>query len=154
MIRSAVDADTASIIGVAVDAGLFSTDEAVFLEDEFKKHFSANDAGGHLLVMDIDGETAGVAYLEPAKATDSAWYLVMIAIRAAVQGKGHGRALITYAESLLKEDNQRILFVETSGSDDFAQTREFYLKCGYEREAQIRDYFAAGEDMVLFRKLL
>jgi ribosomal protein S18 acetylase RimI-like enzyme len=154
MIRSAAETDIASIIDVAIDAGLFSPDEAMFLEDELKKHFSANTGDSYLLVIELDGDPVGGAYLELAKATDGAWYLMMIAIRAIVQGRGHGRALITYAESLLKEDNQRILFVETSGTDGFAQTREFYLKCGYEREAQVRDYYATDEDMVLFRKLL
>jgi len=46
------------------------------------------------------------------------------------------------------------VLVETSGSSDFERTRAFYAKCGYEAEARIRDYYAAGEAMVMFRKAL
>ncbi len=59
-----------------------------------------------------------------------------------------------YVEKTLQESGQRVLLVETSGSEDFALTRKFYTKCGYEQEARVRDYYAAGEDMVLFRKVL
>jgi len=46
------------------------------------------------------------------------------------------------------------LLVETAGTPDYARTRGFYAKCGYEEEARVRDYYAAGVDMVLFRKTL
>jgi RimJ/RimL family protein N-acetyltransferase len=47
-----------------------------------------------------------------------------------------------------------MLLVETSGLPDFERTRAFYLKCGYEEEAHIRDFYATGEDKVVFRKVL
>ncbi len=48
----------------------------------------------------------------------------------------------------------RMLLVETSGLPDFERTRAFYRKCGYEEEARIRDFYAAGDDKVVFRKVL
>lgn len=57
-------------------------------------------------------------------------------------------------EDELRADGQRLLLVETSGLADFALTRQFYAKLGYEEEARVRDYFADGDDMVLFRKAL
>ncbi|MEM9508310.1 MAG: GNAT family N-acetyltransferase, partial [Cyanobacteria bacterium P01_E01_bin.35] len=30
----------------------------------------------------------------------------------------------------------------------------FYRKCGYEQEAQIREFYQAGEDKIIFRKSL
>jgi len=59
-----------------------------------------------------------------------------------------------YIENVLQAEGQRILLVETSGMPDFALTRRFYTKLGYEEEARVRDYFSAGDDMVLFRKVL
>lgn len=59
-----------------------------------------------------------------------------------------------HVEQALQTGGQRVLLVEKSGLPDFTLTRKFYAKCGYEEEARIRDYYAAGDDMVLFRKAL
>jgi hypothetical protein len=48
----------------------------------------------------------------------------------------------------------RMLIVETSGSPDFERTRKFYIQCGYEEEARIRDFYATDDDKVVFRKVL
>jgi ribosomal protein S18 acetylase RimI-like enzyme len=94
------------------------------------------------------------AYYEPARATDGTWYLTLIAVRREVQGQGRGAALLHDVEHLLQAQGQRVLLVETSGLPAFARTRTFYTKCGYVEEARVRDYYAAGDDMVLFRKVL
>jgi ribosomal protein S18 acetylase RimI-like enzyme len=57
-------------------------------------------------------------------------------------------------EDALQVSGQRVLLVETSGLPEFALTRKFYARCGYEEEARVRDYYAAGNDMVVFRKVL
>lgn len=117
-------------------------------------YFGGNRDQGHICVLAVEDEPVGVAYYQPALATDRTWYLTMIGVRRDKQGQGHGAALIEYAEKTLQESGQRVLLVETSGSEDFALTRKFYAKCGYEQEARVRDYYTAGEDMVLFRKVL
>lgn len=48
----------------------------------------------------------------------------------------------------------RMLIVETSGLPSFSGTRAFYVKCGCEEEGRIRDFYAAGEDKIVFRKVL
>ena len=58
------------------------------------------------------------------------------------------------AEQHLRSKGQRNLIVDTSGTDDFALTRRFYAQNGYEEEAPIRDFWAAGDDKVIFRKAL
>jgi hypothetical protein len=36
----------------------------------------------------------------------------------------------------------------------FARTRAFYLREGYAQEARIREFYAVGEDKIVFRKAL
>lgn len=80
--------------------------------------------------------------------------MLALAIHPDLQGRGLGAALVTAAEGNLKERGQRLIIVDTSGTDDFALTRKFYAQNGYEEEARIRDFWASGDDKVTFRKAL
>jgi ribosomal protein S18 acetylase RimI-like enzyme len=99
-----------------------------------------------------NGEIIGVAYCEPERMTDQTWNLQLIAIHPDHQGQGHGGKLLCHVEETLKARSGRMLLVETLASFDLAQA--FYRKHGYEEEACIRDFYAAGEDKVVFRKVL
>jgi ribosomal protein S18 acetylase RimI-like enzyme len=62
--------------------------------------------------------------------------------------------LLGHVEQALTARGGRLLLVETSGLPSFERTRAFYRKCGYEEEARIRDFYAAGVDKVVYRKAL
>lgn len=105
-----------------------------------------------LTISKDNGETIGVAYCEPERMTDQTWNLQLIAVHPDYQGQGHGGELLRYVEETLKARGGRMLLVETLASFDLAQS--FYKKYGYEEEARIRDFYAASEDKVVFRKIL
>lgn len=96
----------------------------------------------------------GVAYYVPEQMTDGTWNLLLIAVDPDAHGQGIGSTLLRHVETELAGEDVRILLVETSGVPDFARTRGFYEMLGYDREARIRDYYAAGDDKVIFRKAL
>ena len=140
---------------IAVASGLFPAEDAAVVDAMMAGYEAGGRAAGHRCLIDEDDRVAvGVAYVQPVIATVGTWNLTMIAVRPAHQGRGRGAALLRQVEDALRADRQRLLLVETSGSDGFARTRAFYRRCGYDEEARIREYYAAGEDMVLFRKAL
>jgi len=47
-----------------------------------------------------------------------------------------------------------LVIVETSSRSDYAPTRAFYAALAYEQVARIRDYYAPGDDLVVFGKYL
>ena len=75
-------------------------------------------------------------------------------MRPDYQGQGRGAALLRHVEEKLSLQGERLLLVETSGVDSFERTRRFYQGCGYEPEARIRDYYAPGDEKIIFRKVL
>jgi len=155
LIRPITRKDSAAVVSLAVSAGLFPPDDTAVLESMLAAYFDGGSGDGSVCVLhEEEGVPLGVAYYEPAKATDGVWYLTMIAVRHDAQGRGRGTALLRHVEGALRAADQRLLLVETSDSADFAGARAFYPKCGYEEEARVRDYWAAGEDMILFRKAL
>jgi ribosomal protein S18 acetylase RimI-like enzyme len=52
------------------------------------------------------------------------------------------------------EDVARVLIVETSSTDQYARTRTFYRKLGYDEEARIRQFYGPSDDKVVFWKSL
>jgi ribosomal protein S18 acetylase RimI-like enzyme len=95
-----------------------------------------------------------LAYVAPERMTDGTWNLYLIAVHPGRQGRGIGTALLRHVEHALAARGARVLLVETSGLPAFARTRAFYRANGYDEEARVREFYAAGEDKVVFRKAL
>jgi ribosomal protein S18 acetylase RimI-like enzyme len=106
------------------------------------------------ITKEIDGVPVAVAYFAPEKLTNGTYNLYLIAIHNPYQGMGIGKQIMGYVEKYLKELGKRILIVETSGLPQFEMTRDFYIQCGYNKEAVIRDFYNEGEDKIVYWKKL
>jgi ribosomal protein S18 acetylase RimI-like enzyme len=143
-------ADLPELKSVIDATGLFPSN---MLDDMTADYFGANAQGEHWLTSDDDKPIA-IAYVAPERMTEGTWNMLLIAVHPNQQGKGVGSSVMAYAERILTEQGARVLLVETSGLPEYESTRSFYEKCGYEREARIRDFYQAGEDKIIFRKAL
>lgn len=106
------------------------------------------------LTCNVDGRAVGFCYTAPEELADGTWNMLALAVLPDFQGRSLGAALVKALEQNLRGKGQRILIVDTSSKVEFARTREFYIKNLYEEEARIRDFWAEGDDKVIFRKAL
>lgn len=150
MIRPTAAEDTTALLALAEATGLFPPEGLQMMAEAYE---SNHDADSFWLTDDDDGPV-GVAYCEPERMTDGTWNLQMILVHPNRQGQGRGTKLLQHVEQTVTQRNGRMLIIDTSGVPEFEQTRAFYKKCGYETEARIRDFYAAGDDKVVFRKVL
>jgi len=146
LIRRIRNDDSAAVIDLVIAAGMFSADDAWLVEGVLADYFDGKEDDGHVCVIDDEHGTLGVAYYQPKTAADRVWDLTMIAVQPAHQGQGRGAAMLRRVEEDLRARGQR--------SPQYDRTRAFYLRCGYEEEARIRDYWTAGDDLIVFRKTL
>ncbi len=154
LIRPATREDSAAVIDLVIAVEMFSADDARLVEGMLAEYFDANKDDGHVCMIDDEGGPLGVAYYQPESAADRVWDLTMIAVQPDRQGQGRGAAMLRRVEEDLRARGQRLLLVDTSASPQYDRTRAFYVKCGYEEEARIRNYWTAGDDLVVFRKAL
>jgi GNAT superfamily N-acetyltransferase len=155
MIRPVTQPDTAAVVALTVASELFTPEESGVVETMLTDYFTGREAEGHTCVVDeVDGDLLAVAYYEPVTATDRTWELTMIGVRRDRHRQGRGAELLQHVEDDLRSRDQRLLVIETSALPAFARARAYYLARGYDEEARVRDYFEAGDDMVLFRKSL
>ncbi|MGP8079011.1 MAG: GNAT family N-acetyltransferase [Dehalococcoidales bacterium] len=116
-----------------------------FLEEEQR-------SGYHIYVADLDGEIAGYVCYGDTPLTEATWDLYWIAVANNKQGFGIGRILMQHAEDDIKRMHGRLIMVETSGKPDYNKTRRFYERLNYQKVCQIPDYYAPGDDLVLYSK--
>ena len=149
-IRALDRADLPSVSVILDATGLFPSD----LLEPMAEPFLAEDAPHHWLVACDPDKVVGFAYAEPERMTDGTFNLLAIAVDPAVQRGGIGKALVNGLIDRLGQQGGRVLIVETSSLDDFADTRSFYAGQAFSEEARIRDFYAEGEDKILFWKHL
>jgi ribosomal protein S18 acetylase RimI-like enzyme len=153
MIRATVPADTPVLLPLAEGTGVFRPLEIQALKEVLDDYHQSNQAFGHRCVTYVqDGQIVGFAYYAPAAMTDRSWYLYWIAVSHQVQARGIGGALLHHVEQDVRARQGRILLAETSSLPHYDLTRRFYVKHGYQIEATLRDYYADGDDMLVFRK--
>ncbi|MEM9675337.1 MAG: GNAT family N-acetyltransferase [Cyclobacteriaceae bacterium] len=150
-IRKVKPTDINGLKSVIASSKLFPSS---LLEDMIANYFNNPSSEEIWLTKDDKGAPIAVAYCAPEKMTEGTYNLYLIAVHKNQQGKGIGAKIMTHIEELLRRDGQRVLIVETSSLPEFELTRKFYDKCGYEREAVIRDFYQEGEDKIVFWKKL
>jgi ribosomal protein S18 acetylase RimI-like enzyme len=154
MIRLTTPDDTTALIALAAASGLFDPNQTDDLAQMLDKHFRDRNETQDIWLTDYDNEPVGIAYIAPERMTEGTWNLYLIAVHPDRQKQGRGKALLSHVEQMLMERGERILLVETAGTDDFEYVREFYRQNGYEEEARIREFYTAGIDKIVFRKAL
>jgi ribosomal protein S18 acetylase RimI-like enzyme len=99
-----------------------------------------------------DGALAGFVCYGPTPATDGTCDVYWIAVRHDAQGRGVGRALLAHTEETVRRSGARLVVIETSGGGRYDGTRAFYERAGYDELARVRDFYAPGEDRVVFAR--
>ena len=92
----------------------------------------------------------GFACYGPRPLTRGTFDLYWIAVRCTAQGRGVGGALLQRVAQEVRAMGGRMIVAETSGRPDYAPTRRFYETHGYVREATITDFYAPGDDLVIY----
>lgn len=154
MIRLTTLDDVTALIALAEASGLFDPSQTEDLAQMLDRHFSDKNETQDLWFTDYDNEPVAMAYVAPERMTEGTWNLYLIAVHPHHQRQGRGKSLLRHVEQMLTERGERVLLVETSGTEDFEYVREFYRKSGYEEEARIRGFYATGVDKIVFRKAL
>ncbi len=106
------------------------------------------------LTCEVEGSAIGFCYAVPEQLAEGTWNMLAIAVLPSKQGSGAGCAIVKELEAKLAAGGHRVLIADTSGTDEFVRTREFYRKNGYTEEARIRDFWVKGDDKVVFWKSL
>lgn len=108
----------------------------------------------YLLFCAVDDrdQPQGYVCFGPTPLTDAVWDLYWIAVAPAWQHRGIGKMLLQFVEAQVHEQAGRRLIIETSSLPRYAPTRNFYQRHGYTELARIADFYAVGDDRIIYGK--
>jgi GNAT superfamily N-acetyltransferase len=169
-LRELAVTDVARVVELTRTTGVFRDEEIAIAEEVVTEAVKAdrsdvvggNDRPDHLdrpdrpyyaLGAEVDGRVVGWICWGATPCTVATWDLYWMAVDPEMHGQGVGTALLEEMENRLS-DKARLIVIDTSGRPDYAPTRAFYRARGYQTAAVVRDFYALGDDQVIFSKRL
>ncbi len=144
-----------AILSLVAGTGFFRPDEVLIAQEVLD---DALKGGAHnpysSLTAALDGVPVGWICFGPTACTIGTYDIYWIAVSLAHHRMGIGRTLLQHAEDILVRNNGRIAVIETSNKALYQPTRQFYLRNGYLEEACLKDFYAPGDDKVVYIKRL
>lgn len=151
--RTPRESDVAAVRRLAAAAGVFSRAERAIAVELIETRLAEGRRSGYSFAFaELDGRPVGYCTWGPIPMTASSWDLYWIVVDPSEQRKGIGRALLAAAEQDIARRGGTAVYVETSSRPLYAATRRFYTRAGYRRAARFGDFYAHGDDKIVFVK--
>jgi ribosomal protein S18 acetylase RimI-like enzyme len=152
------ESDAAAVYALVRQTGFFSASEENIALELVEETLSTGKASGYEFVFadkpGKPGSLLGYTCYGPIPDTASSFDLYWIAVSPEQQRSGLGTELLRETERLALQQNASRMFVDTSGREQYAPTRNFYERMGYREEARLIDFYAPGDDKVIYAKTL
>lgn len=147
--------DRQAIREMVVSTGFFNAGEIELADELVRERLSAGPKSGYyFLFLESEERPIGYACYGPIAATDGSFDLYWIAVHRAYQARGLGRVILQECEQRIRRAGGRRIYIETSGRPQYTPTQQFYEHCGYQCEARLKDFYAPGDDKIIYVKTL
>ena len=151
-LRDLTPADRDRIEAITRSVGLFRADEVPIALEVFDEAVGGRPTNTYnLLGAELDGRLVGWICWGPTPCTLGTYDLYWMAVDPDAQGTGIGTTLLLEMERRLA-GLARLIVIETAGRPDYEGTRAFYQGRGYSPVSVIPDFYAPGDDQVVFVK--
>jgi D-alanine-D-alanine ligase len=145
-------ADRGRIEDITRAVGLFRDDEIPVALEVFDEAVREGGSQSYTaLGAEVDGRLVGWICWGPTPCTLGTYDLYWMAVEPALQEGGIGSALLGEMELRLA-GLARLVIIETTGRPDYAATRAFYQARGYSPVSTVPDFYAPGDDQVVYVK--
>ncbi len=132
---------------------LFYSEETAVARELVEERLARGSSSGYeFLFAETDGIVIGYTCFGPIPFTQGRFDLYWIAVRKDLQGTGIGRRLLQLTEVRIQEMKGQRVYVETSSRKIYEPTHQFYLTCAYRAETVLKDFYADGDDKVIYLK--
>jgi len=147
--------DPENVRAITTSSGFFFDHEIEVAVELVEERLQKGEKSGYCFIFaECGGRTVGYSCFGPIACTEGSFDLYWIAVHEEFRNHGLGKKILVRSEEAMKRMNCRTVYVETASRDQYKPTREFYLRTGYVIEAVLKDFYAPGDDKVIFIKKL
>ncbi len=148
-------ADVDAVREIVASTGFFHAAEIDVAVELVQEHLARGPASGYRFVFaESAGRVVGYTCYGPIACAVGSYDLYWIVVHQDCRGRGLGRWLLGETERRVAAADGRGVYAETSGRAQYEPTRRFYEACGYRCEAALRDFYAPGDDKLIYVKTL
>jgi GNAT superfamily N-acetyltransferase len=153
-LRPILIGDRAALAKILHGTNVFTKDEVAIALELIDIVINNPDQTDYYIKVAIsdEGSIEGYYCIGPTPATNGTYDLYWIAVDVSSHNKGIGKYLISDAEEWVRQRNGNLIIAETSSLPRYEKTRKFYLRTQYGELARIKDYYSAGDDLVIYGK--
>jgi GNAT superfamily N-acetyltransferase len=148
-------ADRDAVRSIVERTGFFRPDEVDVAVELVDEHLVRGVASGYQFVFaEVNDRVLGYACYGPIACTLASFDLYWIAVDPDYQGRRLGGALLRAVESQIASVGGQRIYIDTSGQPKYASTRGFYERQGFRCEARLVDFYAPGDDRIIYTKVI
>ncbi len=153
--REIKQTDIEAIENIVTSSGFFSSAEIeVALELALEKLAEGAASSYEFLFAEVENIVCGYSCFGLIPLTSASYDLYWIAVNDKIRGQSIGKKLLSKAEEIIFGLGGRRIYVETSSRNQYRPTHSFYEKCGYHKEAILKDFYFAGDSKIIYSKEL
>jgi ribosomal protein S18 acetylase RimI-like enzyme len=147
--------DKQALLTILKNTPEFNPSEVVVAEELIDNNLAVGTKSGyHIQIAEDAGQIVGYVCYGETPLTIGTWDIYWIAVDRTKRGRGTGKVLTEAAERAIKQAQGRLVFIETSSTPLYENTRQFYLGRDYEVVACIPDFYSPGDDKLILQKKL
>ena len=154
-IRRANSQDKQAVITMLKKTKFFRPVELKTAEEVFDDAVAKGPKGDYQSFVAQKGSDAiGWICFGATPCTLGTYDIYWIAVSPQNQNCGVGSLLMEYATDCIKKHKGRMIVLDTSGHSKYLSTRRFYEKNGYHKAAKVKNFYADGDDQIIYTKHL
>lgn len=148
--------DIETVRGLVERTAYFNEEEVGIAAELVEERLAKGVESGYEFVFADDeaGLLLGYACFGKIPCTTNRFDLYWIAVEPNKQGRGLGRQLLRAAEERIASLGGARVYVDTSTKPQYAATRSFYERCGYELDASLEGFYGPGDGKAVYRRVL
>ncbi|HEV7281081.1 MAG TPA: GNAT family N-acetyltransferase [Pirellulaceae bacterium] len=149
-------ADVEAVRALVARTAYFNAEEVGIAAELVEERLAKGEDSGYEFVLAHDevGKLLGYACFGKIPCTTNRYDLYWIAVDPERQGRGLGRELLRASEDRIVALGGARVYVDTSTRPQYASTRAFYERCGYELDAALECFYGPGDGKAIYRRIL
>jgi ribosomal protein S18 acetylase RimI-like enzyme len=145
--------DQELVKAIVTSTGFFREDEVLVAAELVEERLEKGASSGYeFLFAEMDGETLAYSCYGLIPCTLHSYDLYWIATHRDYMNRGIGKYLLKESEKAIFSLGGQGIYVETSSKDQYAPTRAFYEKNQYLLQARFENFYAPGDDKLVYVK--